>query len=73
MKKRKRSLKRRLESLVADMVEKGIRLDEAHHQLESQFLGEVLRRSEGNQSRAAETLKMHRNTLRRKLRYNGLL
>ncbi len=70
---RKPTLKVRLQELVVDMVKKGIRLQEAHEQLERQFLSEVLSVCEGNQSRAAEALKVHRNTLRRKLRQHGLL
>ncbi len=70
---RKPTLKVRLQELVGDMVKKGIRLQEAHEQLERQFLSEVLSACGGNQSRAAEALEVHRNTLRRKLRQHGLL
>jgi DNA-binding protein Fis len=70
---RKATLKVRLQELVGDMVRKGIRLQEAHEQLERQFLSEVLLVCHGNQSRAAETLDVHRNTLRRKLRQHDLL
>ena len=70
---RKPTLKVRLHDLVSDMVRKGIRLQEAHEQLERQFLSEVLLVCGGNQSRAAEALEVHRNTLRRKLRQHGLL
>ena len=70
---RKATLKVRLQELVGDMVRKGIRLQEAHEQLERQFLSEVLSVCDGNQSRAAETLDVHRNTLRRKLRQHDLL
>ena len=67
------TLKVRLQDLVGDMVRGGIRLQEAHEQLERQFLSEVLAVCEGNQSRAAEILEIHRNTLRRKLHHYGLL
>lgn len=67
------TFRQRLESLVAEMVGKGIHLTEAHDQLERLFLRETLRRCDGNQCRAAEALKMHRNTLRRKLDRHGLL
>lgn len=70
---RKTTLKVRLQELVGDMVTRGIRLQEAHEQLERQFLSEVLSVCGGNQSRAAETLEVHRNTLRRKLRRHGLI
>ncbi len=70
---RRPTLEVRLQELVSDMVKMGIRLKEAHEQLERQFLREVLSVRGGNQSRAAETLQVHRNTLRRKLRQHGLL
>jgi len=70
---RRPSLRLRLETLVQEMVQRGIRLQEAHDQLEGLFLKDVLRRCNGNQCRAAERLEMHRNTLRRKLRRHELL
>lgn len=67
------SMKQRLQALVGEMVERGIRLDEAADQFERQFLVEVLENHDGNQTRAAEAMRMHRNTLRRKLDRHGLL
>lgn len=67
------TLKQQLDSLVVQMVERGIRLQEAHDQLERCFLAEVMRRHGGNQTRAAEALQVHRNTLRRKLERHDLL
>ena len=67
------TLQQRLDALVADMIDKGILMDEAHRQMERQFLRQVLCLCDGNQCRAAETLKVHRNTLRRKLQRHGLL
>ena len=72
-KRRNPSLQKRLAALVDELVAKGIRLDEAHEQLERVFLARVLDRCDGNQCRAAETMQVHRNTLRRKLRKHGLL
>lgn len=72
-KQRKAPLNKRLEELVEEMVGKGIRLPEAHDQLEKLFLRQVMADSEGNQCRAAERLDVHRNTLRRKLRAHGLI
>ncbi len=69
---RKPALKFRLQEIVGEMVKNGIRLQEAHEQLERQFISEVLAVCGGNQSRAAEMLEVHRNTLRRKLRHHGL-
>ncbi len=67
------NLQQRLESLVGEMVSGGIRLDEAVRELEAQFLRQVLARHNGNQSKAATFLGMHRNTLRNKMRRCGLL
>jgi Fis family transcriptional regulator len=43
-------------------------MDEAVRELESHFLRQVLQRHDGNQSRAAAALGIHRNTLRNKMR-----
>ena len=56
-----------LEGLVAQMVERGILFDEAVGEFEKRFIKRVLERAEGNQSRAAEALGIHRNTLSRKI------
>lgn len=66
------SLKNQLEVLVADMVRRGIRLDEARAEFEREFLEQTLRTCGGNQTRAAEVLQVHRNTLRRKLEELGV-
>jgi DNA-binding NtrC family response regulator len=64
---RKRSMKQEIESITSEMVAGGIRLDEALREFERHFIRQVLREHNGNQSRAAEALGMHRNTLRNKL------
>jgi DNA-binding protein Fis len=56
-----------LESLVVQMVERGILFDEAVIEFEKKFIKRVLDRSNGNQSRAAKLLGIHRNTLSRKI------
>ena len=66
------SLRSQLQALVADMVKHGIRLDEARAELDREFLRQTLESCGGNQSRAAELLQLHRNTLRRKLVELGL-
>ena len=58
-------MKEQLEAIVQQMVEKGIRYDAASQDFEKKFIGRVLERSKGNQSRAARLLGMHRNTLSR--------
>ena len=61
------TVKDQLEGLVAQMVEKGILFDEAVEEFEKRFIKRVLDRAEGNQSKAAEQLGIHRNTLSRKI------
>jgi Fis family transcriptional regulator, factor for inversion stimulation protein len=60
-------VKDQLEGLVSLMVERGILFDEAVSEFEKRFIKRVLERSNGNQSRAAEVLGIHRNTLSRKM------
>jgi Fis family transcriptional regulator len=49
------------------MVEKRILLDEAVGVFEKKFIQTVLTQTRGNQSKAAEILGVHRNTLSRKI------
>lgn len=56
-----------LEGLIVQMVERGILFDEAVSEFEKRFIKRVLERTNGNQSRAAEVLGIHRNTLSRKM------
>jgi transcriptional regulator with PAS, ATPase and Fis domain len=60
-------VKDQLESLVAMMVERGILLEEAIVEFEKKFIRRALERANGNQSRAAKLLGIHRNTLSRKV------
>jgi DNA-binding protein Fis len=60
-------VKDQLEGLVSQMVERGILFDEAVGEFEKRFIKRVLDRTEGNQSRAAQILGIHRNTLSRKI------
>lgn len=60
-------MKEQLESLVGTMVERGILLEEALTEFEKKFIRCVLERLNGNQSRAAKVLGIHRNTLSRKV------
>jgi DNA-binding NtrC family response regulator len=56
-----------LERLVDEMVTKGIRLDDAQREFEKRFITQALTSTEGNLSKAADLLGMHRNTLSRKV------
>ena len=56
-----------LESLVVQMVERGILFGEAVGEFEKKFIKRALERANGNQSRAATAMGIHRNTLSRKI------
>jgi Fis family transcriptional regulator, factor for inversion stimulation protein len=60
-------VKEQLESLIGMMVDRGILLEEAITEFEKKFIKCVLEHSQGNQSRAAKVLGIHRNTLSRKV------
>jgi DNA-binding protein Fis len=60
-------VKDQLEGLVNQMVERGIYFGEAIEEFEKRFIKRVLDRANGNQSRAAQLLGIHRNTLSRKI------
>jgi Fis family transcriptional regulator, factor for inversion stimulation protein len=62
-----RPVKQQLESLVSEMIEKGILFTEAKREFEKKFISRVLQRHRGNLSRAAKDLKIHRNTLGKKI------
>lgn len=57
----------RLERLIEEMVEKGIRFTDASREFERRFISRVLADSDGNLSKAADVLGIHRNTLSRKM------
>jgi len=57
----------KLERLVEEMVSRGIRFDDASREFERRFISRVLADSDGNLSKAADVLGMHRNTLSRKV------
>jgi transcriptional regulator with PAS, ATPase and Fis domain len=60
-------LKQQLEDLVAEMVERGILFPDAKREFEKRFIARVLQRHRGNLSRAAQDLRIHRNTLGKKI------
>jgi Fis family transcriptional regulator len=57
----------KLERLVEEMVSRGIRFEDASREFERRFISRVLAESDGNLSKAADVLGMHRNTLSRKM------
>ena len=60
-------MKEQLDGLVSQMVERGILFAEATQEFEKRFIKRALERANGNQSRAAQLMGMHRNTLSRKI------
>ncbi len=61
-------IKQVLEEIIDEMVAKGIYWTEAVSEFEKLFILRALEKSNGNLSRAAETMGVHRNTLSKKLR-----
>jgi len=60
-------VREQLESLITEMVRRGIRYQDALREFEKRFLAEVLDQADGNVCRAADVLGIHRNTLSRKI------
>ena len=60
-------MREQLEKLIGEMVDKGILYMDAQREFEKRFIVRVLARCDGNLSRAAGVLGMHRNTLSRKM------
>jgi DNA-binding protein Fis len=50
------------------MVEKGIQYEDALREFDKRFIVEVMDKSDGNLTKAADTLGVHRNTLARKIK-----
>ena len=69
---RKEDVKEKLESLVAEMIERRIYLDEAMGEFEKRFIQNALVKTRGNQTKAAKVLGVHRNTLNRKIAQHKL-
>jgi len=63
----KASMKQKLDELIMEMIEGGIRYPEAKREFEQRFLSRVIEREKGNLSRAARVLHIHRNTLSKKM------
>ena len=65
-------MKDQLEALINRMIENGIQFPEAVSEFEKRFIQRVLEKNNGNQSKTAEVLGIHRNTLSRKREELGL-
>ena len=57
----------RLEKLVEEMVDKGVRFGDAAREFEKRFITMVLTHCGGSLTKTADMLGIHRNTLSRKL------
>ncbi|MCL4820868.1 MAG: histidine kinase [Vicinamibacteria bacterium] len=60
-------MKQEMDALITQMVDRGIRFAEARREFEKRFIARVLQRHGGNLSRAAGELRIHRNTLGKKI------
>ena len=60
-------MRQQLDSLVIEMIEKGIRFTDAQREFEKRFIQRVLMQHQGNVSKAAKDLRIHRNTLGKKI------
>ena len=65
-------MKEKLDALVNQMVEHEIDYEDAVGEFARRFIRRVLEKANGNQSKAAKALGIHRNTLSRKLEQLGL-
>jgi DNA-binding NtrC family response regulator len=57
----------RLERLVEEMVDRGVQFDDAVKEFEKRFIARMLGQCDGSLTRTAGALRMHRNTLTRKM------
>ena len=56
-----------LENLVRQMLDRGVRYDDARREFEKVFITRALERSSGSVGDAADLLGLHRNTVTRKM------
>ena len=61
-----------LDALINQMIEKNIDFEDALSEFQSRFIKKVLENNNGNLSKAAKALGIHRNTLSRKIVTLGL-
>jgi DNA-binding NtrC family response regulator len=65
-------MKDQLEALIKSMIEQGILFADALTEFEKRFIQRILEKNNGNRSKAAGALGIHRNTLSRKVEELGL-
>lgn len=69
---KKQNLNGHLSQIVDELVRRGVPLDQAKREFEKQFIVATLKTNEGNLSRSARSLGVHRNTLRNKVSDLGI-
>jgi len=57
----------RLQRFVTELIDSGIRLEQAVREVERQFILAALEKTRGNRSQAARSLGIHRNTFNHKI------
>ncbi len=60
-------MREQLETLIQEMLDKGILYDDARREFEKMFIARALQRAKGSVGQAAELLGLHRNTVARKM------
>lgn len=60
-------MKNQLDALINELVENDILFEDALSEFEKRFIRKVLEKNNGNLSKAAKILHIHRNTLSRKI------
>ena len=60
-------MKEQLERLVSEMIDRGLRYDEAVGEFERKFIMTALEKNKGNQTKAAKAMGIHRNTLNKRI------
>lgn len=61
------SLQGRLIEIVDELVQQGVTLEQARREFEKQFIVASIKSNDGNLGRSAQSLGVHRNTLRNKV------
>ena len=72
MARQQKKIKDKLEEVIDEMVSKGIYWSEAASQFEKLFIIRALQDSNGNLSRAAGIMGVHRNTVSKKIRQHAI-
>ena len=66
------SLSGQLERIVTELVSSGVSLEQARREFERRYIVACLRHHDGNLTRSAKGLGVHRNTLRNKVEALGI-